>query len=62
MSENITDAHVNVMLWRDTAELILDIFVGEIKKYLYEHELWALFDQSYMVTEMHTRFLRRDNV
>ena len=65
MSENITDDHVNALFDAVEGHTRVDpgyLLWGEIKKYLYEHELWALFDQSYLVTQMHTQFLRRDNV
>jgi hypothetical protein len=50
MSENITDAHVNALFDAVEGHTRVDpgyLLWGEIKKYLYEHELWALFDQSY---------------
>ncbi len=50
MSENITDDHVNALFDAVEGHTRVDpgyLLWGEIKKYLYEHELWALFDQSY---------------
>ena len=54
MSENITVDHVNALFDAVEGHTRVDpgyLLWGEIKKYLFEHELWVLFGQSSHVDE-----------